>query len=583
MAKDVDYKFAFNGYDCAATIKGANPDAPASIKVVGGNVAAGAEGTLAVKFFTAEGVDITSDALKAQVQYAGTDDSVAIVAGQSIYFFESGKAAVVNATFDMGYDANGNEITDLKASGLYYSVPAFTDSNLNGYATDATAAAANANLTYGNSITISLSDSKCLHAKYTRTAADGTATQIYVFGGTDSVAKTTYTYYSTNESVLLVDAATGALTPCSEGVASVYLKNADNVVVGSVTVNVKGARALTTFSASMTDRMVSAGDAYTDYTTVTVNTKDQLGDYIAATWNVEIVNPAGAITDYLAWETVVNNGAVTGIKLTPNASAIANIAAGQTKVVTFKIKATVGTVEKTWNGSVTIKNINTVNATSTVLEVAPATVDMKLNKNNVGEYNVTAKLVKKDANGYDLGLQAYTYITAEADAVTTNGAYSIIVKKNAETAGQEATGIIANAGDTITFAPLTDNAGTVSKTTKDTYTVKVFKGNGTKAQLYATKTVSFTDSTTAITVVVNNTNVNVNDGAALKAAMDFYRGTTKINDKIEAVAVADATAPVNGKEFVKKLTVTVSNSEMNNNFAGNHTEEVVVNQLFTIQ
>ena len=581
MAADVTYKFAYDGYDCVATIKGAK-SVPASIKVVGGNVAAQTEGQLDVKIYTADGVDITADALKLNVSYAGTDDSVSVVAGDKIYFFEAGKTAVVNATYEMGYDDNGNEIADLKATGVYYSVPAFTDSNLNGYAADA-GNTENSNLSYGNNITLSLSDTKFLHAKYTRTAANGNATQIYVVAGNDSVAKTTYTYYSTNESVLLVDQITGQLTPCSEGVASVYLKDANNTVVGSVAINVKAARALTTFTASLTDRMVSAGDLYTDNTTVAVSTKDQLGDYYAVAWDVTIVNPAGDLSDYLEWETVVTNGAVTGIKLTPNANAIANIEAGKTKVVTFKITAAepnANWVNKTWTGSVSIKNINGVNASSTVLNVSAASVDMKLNKNNVGEYNVTAKLVKKDAAGYDLGLQGYTYITAEADAVTANGVYSIIVKKNSDTNGQAATGIIADAGNAITFTPVT-GTDVVTKTGKDTYTIKVFKGNGTKAQLYATKTVSFTDSTNAITVVVNKTNIDGTNAADVKASLDFYRDGVKITDKVTDAVIKDSTILVNEKKvYVKTITVTVLNKEMNNNFSGAHTEDVAVNQLY---
>jgi len=575
LATDVTYKFACEEHDCAATVKGAKL-VPASIKVVGGNVAAQAEGQLGVKFYTVEGIDITTDALKVQVQYSGTDESVSVVAGDKIYFFEAGKSAVVNAKYDMGYDENGNKIADLTASGLYYSVPAYTDSNLNGYAM-ADAGATQANLSYGNNIIVSLSDTvapaeKYLYAKYTRTYADGHTDPVYVLAGG-------YKYYSTNESVLLVEELSGKLTACSEGVASVFIKNANNAVVGSVTVNVKGARTLTTFTASLTDRMISASDSFTtDYTTVAVSTKDQLGNYIAADWNVELVNPAGDLANYLAWETVTNNGQVTGIKLTPN---VANIDATKVQVVSFKITASKNGVNKTWNGSVSIKNVNTVNPSSTVLDLSAASVDMKLNKGGVNDYDVTVKLVKKDAAGYDLGLQSYTYINSEAAAVTGPGVYSIFIKKNSNNAAMAADGsFIVNADDKITFNPVTGDA-LVAKTAKETYTIKVFKGNGTKAQLYATKTVSFTDSTSAITVVVNKTNIDGTDGAAVKASVDFYRGTTKITDKITSVEVIDKTNVVDGKKvYVKKVRVTVLNKEMNNNFAGSHTEDVVINQLF---
>jgi len=593
LAADVTYKFACEEHDCAATVKGIKA-VPVEIRVVGGNVAAGAEGDLDVKFFAAGNIDITTQALKDQVQWSGTDDSIAIVAGPYIYFFEAGKSVVVNAKYDMGYDENGNKITDLTNSGLYYSVKSHTDSNLNGYATSD-----NTNfkddLAYGNNVTISLSDNKYLHAKYTRTPAKGNPDQVNVAGGYDDLGNDGYTYYSTNESVVMVNVANGFLTPCSEGPASVYIKKGD-VVVGSVAVTVKGARTLNSINASMTDRMVSASVEYTDATTVAVSPKDQLGDYIElgtavntndAKWKVELKNPAVAVDEYFDVTVKTDwSGKVNGIELKPNANAYANIEKGKTQVVSFKITAKLGNVEKTYENAVTIKHVDVNKASSTVLDVSATSVDMKLNKGGAGDYKVTAKLVMKDSAGYDLGLKEFNYITSEADAVTENGVYSIIIKKNAETSGQQADGnlISYSDGNTVTFEPVkVDNNGNVSKTGKASYTIKVFKGDDKKAQSQGSKTVSFTDSTSAITAVVNKTNVNVNDMAAVKDAMDFYRGSTKINDKITVKEIKEQTINVNGKVYVKKITVIVDTTEMNGNFKNAAFEEdVVINQLFTI-
>ena len=590
LASDTTYKFAYAGYDCAITVVGSKTDAPASIKVVGGNVAAGEEGQLDVKIYNAAGVDITSDALKANVSYNVAENSDSVVAGDKIYFFAVGKTAVVNASYEMGWDDNGNEIADLKASGVYTSVAAYTFSNLNGYAAS-TGNAADNTLTYSNAIKVSLSDTaNYLHAKYTRTKFDGTKDTMYVVNGAHNDAKNTgatqYKYYSTNESVLLVDELTGVLSPCSTGVTSVYIKDNNGTVVGSVTITVEGARKLNSFSATNTDRMLSAGVNFTDSLDVTVATKDALGASYAANYSYELVNLTGAVADYvdIAENDTNNDGVIDKLTFSPSANAINNIEDKKVKVVTVKVTAADANDannKKTANISLSIKDMQGVNVAATTLDLSATTVDMKLNKKAAADYDVTAKLVKKDAAGYDLGLQAFNYITADADAATGNGVYSIIIKKNTDQNGQATGALIAQDGSKVTFTPVTGSAP-VAKTEKATYTIKVFKGNGAKAQLFATKTLTITDSTNAISVVVNKTNLDAADEAAVKASLDFYRDGVKITDKVTAITFKDAPVAVGAKTYVKTITVTVLNKELNNDFAGNHTEDVAVNQLYTI-
>jgi len=598
IAKDTVYKFAYTGYDCAATIKGAASE-PAYIKVVGGKVPTMTEGKLDVKIYTADGIDITTDDLKANVSYTST--STDCIVGNTIYFFATGKSAEVKAVYEMGWDNEGNEKKDLEAYGTYVSVDEYTYTNPNGFAISNQTGKADW-LGYSNSARLSLSDTGLrVHAKYNQVKYDGTVTARYIVGGSDpELGRGGYTYSSTNESVILVDSTTGLLSPCSQGTASIIVYqnvNGNPVVVGSFTVKVEAARQLNSFSASIADRKLSTELTTADATVVTVNVKDQLGDGYNnnVNYKVELANPANQeLSNYLDWSYKYDqHNNITGITLSVSDNAVNNIE--NKKIANLTVKITVSEksaswVNKSYTVPVSVKNVDASELQSTVLNVSAASVDMKLNLAATDKYNVTAKLVKQDKDGFDLGLQNYTYITSEAAAVTENGIYSIIVKKNAEQGGTaaDATTIISDDGTTVTFAPVYTKDGYVVKTGKDTYTIKVFKGNGTKAQVYATRTVSFTDSTSAITVVVDKNAADVTNAANLKAALKFYRNGAEITNKVEAVEFKydgsgnnTSLITVGNKIYVKTISVTVSNKEMNNDFAGSHKEDVAVNALFT--
>jgi len=596
FAADTTYKFAFDGYECEGTFVGTKA-IPASIKVVGGSVIEGEYGNLGITIYTADGVDITEALKNSTVRYKVAESNDCIPVGDNqIYFFKAGVSVAVTAEYEMGWDENGNEITDLTATGVYHSVAAHSDSNLNGYALKASQAS-DANLNYGNAVELSVSDTGLyLHSRYTRTLANGTPEQKYVVGMSDTANKTGYTYLSTNEHVLFID-ANGQLLPCNEGTTSIVIKRG-NDTVGSVPVVVKKARTFSSLTASVTDKMVSVGTNYSDTTEITVVAKDQFltdipFDTIKDTYTVTLVDPAtGNLSDYFTYSPAVNNNGVTKITLTPSNTATTSIPNDTAKNITLKVEAIVGGVTKTSNNVVvSLKNVNSAQAAAPQLQLSANSVDMKLNKGGAGDYNVTAKLVLKDTKGYDLGLQTYTYIASEAQAVTTNGEYSVIIIKNSNKSVVDIQNDanISMQNGVITFSPVkADGNGLVTKMTKDTYTIKVFKGNDKEAQPYATQTLSIQDSTTGLTVKAIKTNINGTIASDVKSALEFYRNGVKINSDlvtVNAIVPADyVQVQGSNKVFLKTIDVTIKNSEMNNNFAGTHVEnDVVVNQLFTAQ
>ena len=352
FAADTTYKFAFDGYECEGTFVGTKA-IPASIKVVGGSVIEGEYGNLGITIYTADGVDITEALKNSTVRYKVAESNDCIPVGDNqIYFFKAGVSVAVTAEYEMGWDENGNEITDLTATGVYHSVAAHSDSNLNGYALKASQTS-DANLNYGNAVELSVSDiGLYLHSRYTRTLANGTPEQKYVVGVSDTANKTGYTYLSTNEHVLFID-ADGQLLPCNEGTTSIVIKRG-NDTVGSVPVVVKKARTFSSLTASVTDKMVSVGTNYYDTTEITVVAKDQfLTDIPHAniSYTVKLVDPAGNLSDYFSASSAVNSNGVTKITLTPAdiATVGAKIPNNTAKTITLNVEAVAGGVPNDQN------------------------------------------------------------------------------------------------------------------------------------------------------------------------------------------------------------------------------------------
>ena len=606
MAKDTTYKFAYAGYDCSATVVGVDAVA-AEIKVVGGSVGAGEDGDLKIKVFTANGIDITDKGFT-EVTYSVPESGECDVNGDKIFFFEAGKSVVVTAKLEMGYDDDGNELEDLEAKGVYRSVAAYEFSNPQKFAISTeTAKDKIEGLTYGTTVNTMSTDDEALeyylYASYTRSKADGTTSTQYIVNGEapwdEQNGEASFTYYSSNESVLFVDEVSGLLDPVNNGTASIFIKDKDEKVVASVRVTVEGARKLDKFTASITDKMLSVNDGNTvgDKIEIAVSAKDQLGADITPTYKVEVVNNENVaiddIFDVTATDGVATVTATDGkITLMPadTAYSVTGIAdKGDTLKVRIKLTATKGDVTKAPELQFTMKYVDVTGSSDDVLTLSKSNVDMKLNQKAESDYNVDVTIAAKDNKGFDLGNKEFIVMDAktlddDAKAVAVTGDYYILVLDKDDKVVTDKFDV-ADTDDKITFAPVFEADDLTKKMDKANYTIKLYKWTGSKLQYKVTKTLSLTDSTSAVTAKVTATTLETGyDKDDLLAAIEFYRDGNKINDKITNVAVADSIPTTDGaKEYIKKLTLTISNSELNGEFAGEHTEEITLNQLFVIE
>ena len=217
-------------------------------------------------------------------------------------------------------------------------------------------------------------------------------------------------------------------------------------------------------------------------------------------------------------------------------------------------------------------------------------VDTKLNQDALWKYNVNVTLVSKDRDAYKLGLNTFTVITGASMASTATGAYSVLVLKNNAYAGDDC-GLTANAViDTITFETVKDrNADGKLDKLNGQYVIKLYKGDGTKAEPVTQQTLNITDSTSKIKAVVESdklptawTAANVND------VIKFVRDGSCLDDNGNVVSVSvpnDKYEVVGNKLYIKAVKVAVNAGEMNYGGLGAYTfeEEVAVNTLFTLE
>lgn len=410
----------------------------------------------------------------------------------------------------------------------------------------------------------------------------------YVDSGSDEHGNiAAYTYKSTNESVLLVDPSTGVVKPCKEGYASVYIKKGDTVV-GSVSIKVEAARKLTTFTASISDKKLATALTPVDSTQIAVSAADQFGTaYAAVNYSIVLdtlqVNGAdvvlGSFFDIADSTNLVVSDGKIALPLTDTAAD--SLADNKVQSIAFTIKATDtdnANNEKTQRLSVSIKdNSSYAGTVNRKLVVSTGKMDTALNKKNFADYNVSIKLVKTDSDGYDLGLENIVF---EA-AATTAAPYSVVITKVGDNSfdATAATDFFKLAGNVITVSAVKD---ATTKLGNGTYKIQLFTKNGDKMQPSTPQYLTIEDSTPAVTAVVTKTNIDA--VGAVAGALEFYINGAKVaGDNITGVEVTDD-VQIDGKQYVKKVNVTLKTKALNSDSALETTfvKSVDVNQLFTI-
>jgi len=601
LSEKVPYTFAFVGYDCAVTVVGADAK-PVEIKVIGGKVVVADESDaskVVVKAYNSIGADVTSKVIGAYyVNYTSADLGIANVYGDKVYFYEAGKSVAITAELEMGYDENGVKIPNLKATGVYTSVPAYTDSALKSFKIDTTAD--NWWVGYGNNLSnIAVGDTgKYLYAKFDRVFAAGNSQEKKIFSG--NCEGNSYTYYSSNEAVALIDQSTGLIRPGSAGTTTLYVKNAQNQVIGSVLVTVAAGRNLTTLSASVDTYKLSTGTANVagDQAKINVSAKDQLGDGIAVNYTMQLAAPKNGKTlaDYFTNIAVDGNGVATvapdgngNIYLSGSA---ANLRDKESVQITIKIVAAEAArswVKKEQNVTLTLKNVNGEWTASNLLSIDKTSVDTKISNDadNAWKYDVNIKVVGKDSAQFHTIDNSFITVDSMNDVSVATGVYSLYIvdpNGNAFTADGAAT-------TSYTINTVTVNGNVLEKMKAGTYKVYLYKGNGTKYQQVGYQTITITDSTPKLTAKATTAYIDSFTDANVLGALKFYRngnGTTwNVDKNVVGTEVRYVVTTDNNynRQFVQKVIVYTKASELlgyswDGKFVRN---EVDVNQLFYLK
>ena len=608
LAPKTVYKFAHPDYDCVANITGIESSQKdiTSIKIEGGKVPQ-TTGKVTVKLFVGE-VDVTTEDLLDEVEYKSLDEEICAVYDGDLYFYEVGKSAPIEVSFNKGWNDEGEELGKVTCRAVYEAVAEYAYSRPQGYAVGADGLNVDgaAKLTYSSNVEIAMGETLAIYAKYTETKYDGTTKAKYIIDGVGENGEVgPYTFTSLNDNIVWVD-ADGNLTPVTTGNATIVLKTADDKAetVGSVRVTVKEGKKLNSFSAKVDNSMltfaVEAGAVVgNDGTKITVAPKDQRsGDYTNVTYTAELTDnlkdtyPA----DIISVGTTATEGKIT---LTVSEAIKDYVDPDEIKTITFWVKAKDansdnGDIVKSYKCSVRIKNITGVDAEKTEFKVGATTVDTKLNKKAETEYEVKINLAKVCKDGFELGNEA---LRLESTAVTAQDVYSVVISKGNDKYTESNAHFDVVAG-VIVIKPVIVVDGVVKKLATGDYKIQLFKGvDGVKdARPIKAVTLKVVDTTEAITVEVKKNTVTSVNPAVLEDYLDdadvlkFVRNGNEISNtneknyiEISDVVILDST--IEDKCYVKSIKVNVNPKELNgeSTIAGTYEETVTVNKLFRVE
>ena len=342
------------------------------------------------------------------------------ISGHEIYFYEANKTAEITATYDMGYDNDGNELTDLTAKRVIISINADqTIPNLiDGFAASTIAPTEVnddlKNLPFSmNTIRLATGDSGYkLYARYTVTTGSNTE-NAYIYDGNQG----DFVFSTTNEAVLAVYG--NNLYPNSAGSASVVVYDQNNKVMGVVNVIVEKERVFTTFDAVPDKTRVAYGSG--DSITVTITAKDQLGTDMPVP-GVEVTQLSPKPDSNL----LIDSEVLADGKVKITATANADITA---KTAVVEVKVTIGGVSKLKRLTVYTKKVDPdimsdTNKCRYQVSVDNSALDTKL---GADKQSATVTVTVTDSEGYYLGeLEDVSPISTIPNTNSPEGNYLVI-------------------------------------------------------------------------------------------------------------------------------------------------------------
>lgn len=568
LTEGVTYTFTYKSTETlSATVTGSGTK-PAQIVLESETVEVEREYFFKVKVLNDKGVDIT-DITPYTCTYESLDSDFAIpyiLDATSLYFFEAGKTAVIRAKLDLGYDSYGNQILPLYSTARFVSIPKAQPifGSCNGYALEAKTDAPES-LTYTNTAkTICLGDdSVYLYATFPYTDEFRETHKRYIAEGRDEADLTAmYTYKSSNPNVLEVDALTGMLYPFSKGFASIYIMGENNRHLGIASINVADERALTTLT--MTNQSASklsatgstSGD---EYVTIKLNAKDQFGGKVDADYDFALT---GA-TD-IDFSNAFNSSLEGDTLKIWEGNLLDDVVTTTSPVRRFAIAVTASYNGKTLPAQtfyITVKNVTNATATTPKLMISQTNIDLKLGKDSLKDYESVIQVVSTDSNGYFIQRENIKMIHNASNADTALNAYSVLILYKNEAVTDSVLPIEISDNQLI-LKPLTSSGGNeIKKASLGSYSIRLYKGNGTKAQPITSAAIVLSDSTPAISVSIKDKNIANTDYTTLQSALSFKRGTTDISSHVEIVDLVPRR--VNNTYQISELTLKVKAKEFN--------------------
>lgn len=581
LTQGVEYSFMHTEYaDVVARVTGSGIT-PSYIELVSDRVEIEKEYTIQVKVYNKEGVDISSVAFYPCTFESQNKDALEYayqLNNNTLYFFKTNSVAVIRATIDLGYDDYGNKLGTLTATGNFTSIPKVEPvyGTCNGFAIDTTDASV-PDLNYTTKNTICIGDDirgLYLYARFPYTDTDRKTNPNYIEKGADTVDQSPYTYKSSDTSKLLVDDDTGRLYPLAKGNVYVYIIDSDNRTVGKAQITIESERTLTSFDLNKSTGMLAATGNLDeeDYISLKLMPKDQLGDKVSATYSYSLVDPI-TYSDKSLFNFSVDGDT---LKITEGID-LATTVTG-TGVRRFVIKITAFCEDKylSKNFTISVKNTSKATGIEPKLVLSASTIDMKLNKANLSDYESTIRVISTDKSGYFVSSEKIKWITNVAGASTEKDKYSVLILYKGVVADHLTISQSSN-GKELIIKPITNAGGnTIDKADPGMYEIKLYKGNGARAQLMTTSYLELKDSTQPIAVTQKTKTLANTNWDTIKAALSFRRGTTDISQYVE---ITDIDAVNVGSIYhIRQLKLRIKVKELSNDWTSDQDyTEVIIN------
>ena len=110
--------------------------------------------------------------------------------------------------------------------------------------------------------------------------------------------------------------------------------------------------------------------------------------------------------------------------------------------------------------------------------------------------------------------------------------------------------------------PVTSTGGNeIKKASVGSYSIQLYRGNGTKAQPLSESYITLIDSTQQIEVSIKDKNISDTSFTTLKNAITFKRGTSDISSHVEIVDITQRR--VNTTYQISEMTLKIKAKEFN--------------------